>query len=377
MISLLVASLCASIVSRAASASTAAGHPIEVQIVVGRVQYSVQADEAARDAWIQFPIPIVYRGQTPMAEVILTAPPDKVSRLSIVADGPNRYLRADLHELVPGERIVVHSKTFVLLRHEIGSFGEGVSLPGEVPADVKRYLDSVPGVDAGDARVQKIAKGFTRRDLKSVVDELFDFLGKNVKTSSGSGLQGALDVLERGSGDAAGIANVATSILIANKIPARILPCISVLDPLADSFLVEAWTQKLGWSKVDPTLRTFPLDDAKHIVLRFVEPTNGPSGMRSKDGVPVYTPLVHGVSATIEAPPSDKTWRAAEVLETQQVPEEEIEAIETAEKKAFEALIEKPVPSSRTVLVPHAKAPAAVKTRGKKLLELLESRLDK
>src|SRR5262249_39722147 len=155
-------------------------------------------------------------------------------------------------------------------------------------------------------------------------------LSKNVKTSTGSGPQGALEVLERGSADPAGIANVVTSLLIAGKIPARILPCISVVDPSSESYLVELWTPKLGWSKLDPLMRTFPLDGAKHLVLRFVERTNGPSGSRSKDGVPVYGPLVHGVSALIEPPPTDKTWRAAEVLETQQVPEDEVEAIEAA-----------------------------------------------
>jgi transglutaminase-like putative cysteine protease len=358
-----------------AAPAVTSGHPIDVQIIVGRVQYVVQANEATRDAWVQFPIPIAYRGQTPMAEVVVTAPPDKASRLSIVSDGTNRYLRVDLHELAPDERVVVHSKTFVLVRREVQPFGEGVVLPGpaEVPADVKRYLDSVPGLDAGDPRIQKIAKGFGRRDLKSEVDELFDFLSKNVKAEAGSGPQGALNVLERGSAEPAGSANLATSILIAAKIPARIVSCISIVDPKADYFLVEAWTQKLGWSKIDPTLHTFPLDDSKHLVMRFVEP----SSIRSKDSVPVYMPVVHGVSAAFDPPTPDRPWGSAEVLESQQVPEEEVEAIEAAARKAFDGLIGKPVPWARAVLVPHAKAPAVLKARGKKILELVESRLDK
>jgi hypothetical protein len=351
----------------------ALGHPTDVQIAVGRTEYSVKAAEATRDAWIQFAIPIAYRGQTPMAEDVMSNPPDKVARLSLVADGINRSLRVDLHALAAGEEVILHSKTFVLLRREKQPSGESIALPAgnDFPPDVKKYCEAAPGVDAADARIQKIAKGFARRDLKSEVDELFEFLSKNVK--SGTGPEGAIDVLERGSASSAGNANLAAAILIAARIPTRILPCLLVSDLQPEYYIVEAWMPKIGWMKIEPTTRTFPLDDSKHLVLRFVEP----SSARTKDNVPLSVPLAHGVAAEIEGTPADRAWAPVEILETQQVPEEEVEAIEIAERKAFEALIEKPVAGSRVVLVPKAKAPAALKARGKKLLELLESRLDK
>ena len=68
-------------------------------------------------------------------------------------------------------------------------------------------------------------------------------------------------------------------------------------------------------------------------------------------------------------------WQSAESIETQQVPEDEIEAIEAAARKAFDAFV-KPSPGARFLLVPKSKAPSALKSRGKKILELLESRLD-
>jgi transglutaminase-like putative cysteine protease len=351
----------------------AAGHPIDVQIAVGRSQYSVRAGEATRDAWVQVPIPIPYRGQTPMAIDVMSNPLEKVGRLSIVAEGANRYLRIDMRPLAAGEEVILHTKTFVLLRREKLPAGENIALPSgsDFPADVRKYLEPAPGIDVADARVQKIAHTFSHRDLKSAVDELFDYLSKNVK--SGTGPQGAIDVLERGSATSAGNANLAAAVLNAARIPTRLLSCMLISETQPEYFIVEAWTPKLGWSKIETTMKTFPLDDSKHLVLRFVEP----SSARSKENVPICPPIGHGLDAELAAPSAEHPWPFVEVLETQQVPEDEVEAIEAAERKAFEALIEKPAPWSRVILVPKTKPPAALKARGKHLLELCESRLDK
>jgi len=53
-----------------------------------------------------------------------------------------------------------------------------------------------------------------------------------------------------------------------------------------------------------------------------------------------------------------------------------VAAIESAARKAFEALTQKPSLAARAVLVPKAKAPPVLKTRGKEILERLERRLD-
>jgi transglutaminase-like putative cysteine protease len=348
------------------------GHPIDVQIVVGRSQYAVKAAEATRDAWIEIPIPIPYRGQTPMAEDVMSNPADKVSRISIVADGANRSLHIDLRELAAGEEVVLHSKTFLLLRRDKQSSGENIALPSgnDFPPDVRKYLEPAPGVEVGDARIQKIARTFSHRDLKSAADELFDILTKNVKP--GNGPQGAVDVLEHGSASSAGNANLAAAVLNAARIPTRILSCMLISESKPDYFIVEAWTPKLGWTKIEPTEKIFPLDDSKHLIVRFVEPASA----RSNENVPISPVASRGVDVDSAGSSAEHPWPFVEVLETQQVPEDEVEAIEAAERKAFDAL-EKPAPGARVVLVPKKKAPAALKSGGKKFLELLESRLDK
>jgi hypothetical protein len=347
-------------------------HPIDVQIVVAHGLYLAEAQVATTDAWMQFTNPIAYRGQVPGAIVVTSDPPDKVQRIALENDGADRLLRVYFRPLIPGEKVLVRSNTFVFLHREKQPTGEGVALPTgtDVPPDVKKYLEPTPGVDAADARIQKIAKAIPRRDLAGFVDDVMDYLSKNVK--EGTGPQGALDVLERGSASSAGCANLAAALFIASKIPARILACSTIETAHAERYIVEAWTQKLGWAKLDPTLHTFPLDDSLHVILRVIDPT-----AKRTDGTPIAQPTGHGVSCALGIVAPATGWLSAERIENQQAPEDELEAIEIAARKAWDALVDKPVNASRVVLVPSAKAPAAVKARGKKLLELLESRLDK
>lgn len=364
MLSLLLA-LCAAI-----APASPAGHPIDVQIVVGHGLYLVKAEQDAPDAWVQFSIPIPYRGQTPLAEVVTSDPPDKIQALSIVAEGANRLLRVYLRPLAASESVLLRANTFVLVRRENQPSGEGAALPGasDIPADVRKYLEPAPGVESDDPRIQKIAKGFARRDLKSLVDDLFEFLKENVQ--SGSGPQRSIEVLERGSAVCTGFANLSAALLIAAKVPTRVLACIYIGMAQQEHYIVEAWTPKLGWSKIETSTKTFPLGDSRHLILRIVDPTSPRSG----GSVPLYVPVASGVKVEVGGGPT-RTWQSAEAIETQQVPEDEIEAIEAAARKAFEAFV-KPSPGARFLLVPKSKAPSALKSRGKKILELLESRLD-
>jgi hypothetical protein len=347
-------------------------HPIDVQIVVAHGLYLAEAQAATQDAWMQFTNPIAYRGQVPGAIVVTSEPPDKVQRIALANEGGDRLLRVYFRPLAPGETVLVRSNTFVFLHRDKQPTGEGVALPSgtDVPADVKKYLEPSPGVDAADARIQKIAKAIPRRDLKGFADDMIDYLSKSVK--EGTGPQGALDVIERGSASSAGNANLAAALFIAAKIPTRLLACSTIEALHTERYIVEAWTQKLGWSKLEPTLHTFPLDDSLHVILRVVEPS-----AKRTNGVPLLQPVGHGVSCELGIVAPATGWLSAERIETQQEPEEELEAIETAARKAWDAMVDKPLNASRVVLVPSAKAPAAVKARGKKLLELLESRLDK
>jgi transglutaminase-like putative cysteine protease len=369
MLSFLFA-LCTAIAA-SVPASMPAGHPIDVQLVVAHGLYQVTTDVSVPESWVQFSIPVPYRGQTPVAEVVTSDPPDKIKALTIVGEGSNRLLRVYLQPLVAGQPVLVRANTFVLVRREKALTGEATALPSgnDVPADVRKHLEPAAGVDASDDRIEKIAKGFARRDLKSLVDELFEFMTRNVK--AGDGPQGAADVLVRGSATSAGNANLAAALLIAAKVPARILPCIVIGVSQEEYYIVEAWTPKLGWSKLEPTTKTFPLDDSKELILRFVDPTTP----RSAGSLPLYKPIAAGVKVDFGAVPPSHDWQSAEVIENQQVPEGELDAIEVAARKAFEALV-KPVTGARFLLVPKTKPPAALRVRGKKLLELIEHRLD-
>jgi transglutaminase-like putative cysteine protease len=332
--------------------------------------YAVHVVKSAIEPWVQFSIPIPYRGQTPLAELVSSEPPDKVSGFSIVRDSLNRYLRVFLRPLAAGEHVKLCANTIVLVRREKSPAGDGVALASmnEIPADVRKYLEPAPGVEAGDARIRTIAKGFSRRDLKTAVADLLAFLAKNVK--GGSGTQGAIDVLERGTAACTGHANLGAALLIAAEVPTRILPCILIGRQQQEHFIVEAWTPELGWSKIETTGKIFPLDDSRHLILRFVDP----SSPRSGGDVPLYCPIASGVDVHFGG--ENHAWQSARVLEKARLEEDELDVIEACARKTFDALIETPHDSACQRFVPTTRAPAGIGARGKKLLEMLQRYLD-
>lgn len=346
---------------------------VAAKLVAGRLSFFAAAKDDASEPWVRVSTPIPYRGQTPLGIVVRSEPPGRVRSLAVEAEGEDRLVRVALAPMKAGERVKLVAETIALLRMGGPPDGRGVALakPAELTEEMRAYLSPAPGVDSGDPRIVEIAAKFSRKDLHAVVNDTLGWLRENV--AGGSGPQGALDVLERKSAACTGHANLGAALLIAAGVPTRILPCILVGMDQQEHYIVEAWTPKLGWSKVETTTKTFPLGDSVHLVLRFA----GPKTPRSSGSVPLYHPVGGpegaGVSADYEK--NEKhCFQSAEILETLELRDGEAEAIETAARKAFEALREKPAKGGSILLVPK-NLPREVKARGRKLVEDVEKKL--
>ena len=345
--------------------------PLPAKLVAGHGLFVARAEAAVEDATIRVSIPVPYRGQTPVAIDVAHEPPDAVRSLRVVREGENRYLEIALAPLAAGAAVRVDVTSYVLLRPTTPADGDGARLvdPAAMPADVRAQLGPAPGVDSDAAEVIAIARTLDHADLAATVAGVLGYLKREIGV--GSGPQGALEVLARKGSVCTGAANLSAALLIAAGIPARILPCVMIGLEQQEHYIVEAWSSSTGWIKLEPTLKKFPLDDTLHLVVRFVDRETP----RSYGSVPLYRPVGSaGVAADFDDRHPRRCWQSAEVLATFELPPGELEAIERPARAAFEALEREPSPGPEVRFAPK-KAPSALRSRGRKLLEELDRAL--
>jgi transglutaminase-like putative cysteine protease len=358
------------------TAGTSVAEQIQATLAVGHGQFAMTAEGAAEEPWIRFSIPFPYEGQTPLAIRVKTDPPNRAVRLQVDKERENRLLRVGLRTLAKGESVRVWADSFVLLRSRDLPTGEGTALPSakDLGPAVQEYLRPAPGIDAEDPEIRKAAAGFPRSDLRGYVIEMFRFMDGALKRDAqvAGGPQGAKEVLQRGGAVCTGNANLAASLLIAGKIPARVLPCVMIGQKQQEHYVVEAWTPSLGWSRLESTMRMFPLDDTKHLILRIAYPDS----YRSTASVPLYWPVgSEGVKARYDGDPGNGCWQAAEVLTTFSLDAADADLLESAARKAFDDLVATPFQGGDVRLVRATTPPPSLGEKGRKVLEEVERRL--
>lgn len=325
-------------VSLVAGTGTRPGEDVTLLEVDGYWKASAKGDAPA--PWIDVSVPFPFAAQTPLALRVDSEPPDAVRRIAVLAERENRPLRIELAPLAAGAEVKLHVRTLALARRRELSDGKGVELlpPARVPAELREYLGPAAGIESEDARIKKIAASFGRRDLAEVTADLLAFMEKEIQ--GGGGDQGALATLESKDAACTGHANLGAALLIAAGVPARVLPCVMVGSKQQEHYVVEAWTKTLGWSRVEPSAKLFPVPDALHAILRVVY-SDSP---RSVIHVPLFWRAAPGLEAEPDAGPLAKGGCWQEAKEGGQVTVERaaVETVAERARTAFEALVANP-----------------------------------
>lgn len=334
-------------------AERARGEFAPAKLVVHHGTYVLRAPQKCKAPWISLSLPFPFERQSPLALKVSTDPPEQVARLEVLDEGENRPLRVVLAPQERGSEVKLLVETLAMVSDRPLSDGAGVALVDlrKAPRGVRRFVGAAPGIDAEEEFVREAAETFERADLATLMRDLSKFLREKLEYSGG-GSQGAKECLERGEAVCTGYANVATSLLIAAGVPTRILASTQTSGRLQEHYIVEVWTEELGWSRAESTMARFPWADSENLILRVV----GPKAWRSPGDVPLFVETGGGATGGFDMDPADTCWQGAETLGAQLVAAEGFEALEGSARKAFEQLVKRPSREPRVSFLPEARA---------------------
>ena len=121
-------------------------------------------------------------------------------------------------------------------------------------SDLTQYLKPAPYIESDDAQIVKTALSLKGNTTKETVENVFDFLQKNMKYNINAPTKGAKDVLARKQGKCVDYANLMVALLRANKIPARYVVGYMIKEGYSYHAWVEVYYTKYGWVAYDPTI---------------------------------------------------------------------------------------------------------------------------
>jgi hypothetical protein len=279
---------------------------------------------------------------------VSSIPSGMVAGLAVLEDRENRPLKILFAPIGVGDTVTFRVETFTLLRDRPLADGKGVAIANaaKVPKNVELHLKSAPGIDVDAPAVKKAAAALARKDFASLMMSLSERLRDDLEYSDVSGLgQGAKDCLASGKAVCTGFANTAAAILIAAKVPTRILACTQLSSRLQEHYIVEAWGGELGWSRMESTMKRFPYPDSDNLVLRIVYP----DAKRSRGNVPLYSDASGNLDCSFNLG-ADKCWQGGEQLATATIDAADVAAIEAAVRERFERLVKTPEQGAKLLL---------------------------
>jgi hypothetical protein len=300
--------------------------------------WTVTASAAAAEPWVDVAVPMPFAAQTPLALAVDAEPAGAVARLAVLAERENRPLRVHLAPLAAGAQVSLRVRTLLLVRGRELPDGRGAEVvpAARVPEAVREHLQPAPGIESTHERLVALAREVRGADLAEVAAALFACLSREIR--AGGGDQGALATLESGDAACTGHANLGAALLIAAGLPTRVLACVLVGSDQQEHYVVEAWTKDLGWARLEPTQKRFPVPDDEHAILRVVY---GDS-FRTAGHVPLFWRAAEGVAVApdMHRLREDDCWQSAREVERRAPERGEVAALETAARRAFEALVQ-------------------------------------
>jgi len=337
-------------------------------LAVARSSYVIEAVKGeCADPWIEFSVPLPLGGQTPLGLRLLCDPPEALTSMHLVADRENRALHVDTRGVKRGDIVHLTAETVVLLHDEgPGDLPEAkVPAARRIPEPLRLHLKPAPGLAPDDPGIQAAARKLNREDLDILFSDMRTFLDYKL-SHSGDGLDHALGEMRTSMSACAYWANITGSLLMACGLPTRLLACTGVEGALQEHYVLETWSEKLGWTRLDPTAK--PWSDTRNIVLRVIYP----DAPRTQDNVPTFVASNPGIAGSPEMNPVTLFWQAGETLGAFALTRAELAALEGSARSGFEGLVSEPAGTPRVRFAPAA--PAADSGTGR-VLEAVAERL--
>lgn len=120
--------------------------------------------------------------------------------------------------------------------------------------DLTQYLKPSYLIESNDPGIVKVAQTLKGSTQKETVDNVFNYLQKNMKYNIGTKLMGAKDVLKIKQGKCMDYSNLMIALLRANNVPARYVAGNMIVDGYSSHAWVEVYYDQYGWVVYDPTI---------------------------------------------------------------------------------------------------------------------------
>lgn len=121
---------------------------------------------------------------------------------------------------------------------------------------LKPFLKSEDGIETANSAISNKAAGFKTKDQEETLKKIFNFVAENITLKDYDGKNPtALETLEKGEANAAGIAALFTALCRSAGLPAR--PVIGLRTDKKSNpahFWAEIYLDKYGWVPFDPSL---------------------------------------------------------------------------------------------------------------------------
>ncbi|MFH1100487.1 MAG: transglutaminase domain-containing protein [Methanobacteriota archaeon] len=219
--------------------------------------YDLIASDSVDSFQIYCHMPIVCESQSPIiVNNVWTEPVNKVTEFGIANDysSLNSLLRINLLGMTKGETLKLFWSISVVVReNNFDDLPENIRVTPrkDLPNDVKKWLLPSEFIQSDHWRINlraKMLKGMSN-DVIKLAEKVADFTGP---LESRGGYQDALTTLRTKGGNCMGSANLASALLRANGIPARVL----MVYPT--HYIIEYYAHPYGWIRLESDIGRMP-----------------------------------------------------------------------------------------------------------------------
>ena len=234
--------------------------------------YIFRAGEKTGYESVTFPIPFPFNTQMPIYLDIAANPVELVSKLSVErGDHGNAFIHLVIEPMDSGQDFYLDWVCPLLIVNQLEWSAIPEQSENDLPEDVPSFLSQSFCVQTEDARIKSKAESLMSNDVPQTVRNVLHFI-QELKTTADFKYD-SLDALEalQHLGSCVSAANLATALLRANGIPARMLATHPTWIPRHQThYAVEAFVDS-EWIAMDPARGKFPDSLCQNPVVAVID----------------------------------------------------------------------------------------------------------
>ena len=213
-----------------------------------RIQYNLKVDGRVDKATFKLPIQNNEAGKQYITNFKIFPKPNRIYD----ADG-NTIAEYKFNNLKTGNNIITIEGCANLNRYDI-EYAKRTNKNFDKEDDIKRYLLPEKGIEINNPYIKNIANKITGNSKEEIVNNIFEYVRKNVHYNHGASTPSAVLALKAGRGKCGEFAAAMVALCRTKQIPARIVSGNIARKSDTKHTWVEVYFDEYGWVTYDPTV---------------------------------------------------------------------------------------------------------------------------